>query len=154
VLENKISAVITEESHKKALDAVKTIRETMPFLADLTTEERRRMLKLGDKSVSFVGKAMELAIQNPDFLPRNFDIDEMKKDVELYLKISGISQAVTQLAELIDDTTMQAGSEAYSAALVVYQYAKNSRIRSDGLDELVDDMGKLFVRKSAKTDQP
>jgi hypothetical protein len=43
---------------------------------------------------------------------------------------------------------------AYSAALIVYQYAKNSRMRTEGLDELVDDMGKLFVRKSAKTDQP
>jgi len=49
---------------------------------------------------------------------------------------------------------VQAVSEAYSAALVVYQYAKNSRMRSNGLDELVDDMGKLFVRKSAKTDEP
>jgi hypothetical protein len=46
-------------------------------------------------------------------------------------KISGVSQAITQLAELVDDTTMQAGSEAYSAALVVYQYAKNSRMRTD-----------------------
>ena len=42
-LENKISAVITDESNKKALDAVKTIRETLPFLQDLTKEEKGKI---------------------------------------------------------------------------------------------------------------
>jgi len=135
------------------LKPLKTIKDAMPFLMDLTTEERKRMLKLGDKSIAFVTKAMELAVQNPDFLPRSFSIEEIKKDVELYRNINGIKQAVIQLAELIDDTTMQAGSEAYSSALVVYQYAKNSRVGTKGLDELVDDPGKLFIRKSVKKAQ-
>jgi hypothetical protein len=38
---------------------------------------------MGDKSRAFVSKALEVARQNPDFLPRSFDLDEMKRDVEL-----------------------------------------------------------------------
>ncbi len=32
----------------------------------------------------FVSKALEVTTQNPGFLPRSFDLDEMRKDVELF----------------------------------------------------------------------
>jgi hypothetical protein len=31
------------------MDAIATIRQKLPFLVDLTTEDRRTMLKMGDK---------------------------------------------------------------------------------------------------------
>jgi len=40
-----------------------------PFLLTLTAEERKVMLKKGDKSDSFVNKAFEYAKTNPEFLP-------------------------------------------------------------------------------------
>jgi hypothetical protein len=49
------------------MDAIATIRQKLPFLVDLTTEDRRTMLKMGDKSRAFVSKALEVATQNPQF---------------------------------------------------------------------------------------
>ena len=50
---------------------------------DLTPEQRKSLPKMGDKSQAFVNKALEVATQNPDFLPGSFDLEEMKRDVEL-----------------------------------------------------------------------
>ncbi|MBT7468860.1 MAG: hypothetical protein HN692_00455 [Candidatus Cloacimonetes bacterium] len=150
MLENKIDAVVTDESKTAVANAVQAVRDALPFLLDLTPDERRKMLALGDKSVAFVTKALELAIQNSDFLPGSFNVAEMRKDVNLYNDLHAMRGSIVQLQELLEDTIMQAGNEAYSAALLVYHYAKETRMHSDGLDELVDEMSKRFHRKRKK----
>jgi hypothetical protein len=135
------------------MQAITTIREKLPFLIDLTAEERKSLPKLGDKSRAFVSKALEVATQNPDFLPRSFDLDEMRRDIELFDALYPVLLSLTQLQELVDDTFIAAGSEAYTAALAIYNYAKaNGNI--SGLDAVIDDMGRRFSRKTRKTQPP
>jgi len=130
------------------LDALKLIETKLPFLVDLTVEERKALPKLGDKSRGFVERASELSAQASDFLPRSFDVDELRKDAALFTTLFTIRQAVMILLDKIEDTYYLAGSEAYSAALVVYQFAKNSPVGTEGLDSVVDELGKRFARKS------
>ncbi|MBC7798800.1 MAG: hypothetical protein H7Z37_18175 [Pyrinomonadaceae bacterium] len=154
-MENRIDAALSVADRDAVLQAFRTIREKLPFLIDLTVDERRALPKMGDKSYAFVQKAAELAVTDDSFLPRSFDVSEMRRDVELLAMMLPITQAVTQLNELIDDTYTQIGSEAYSAALVVYQSAKANGGKSNGaaLDDLVDGLAKRFARKSkSKTD--
>lgn len=72
--ENKVSAKLSSADRGAVMQAITTIRKKLPFLIDLTTEERKALLKLGDKSRAFVSKALEIATQNPDFLPRSFEL--------------------------------------------------------------------------------
>ena len=104
---------------------------------------------MGDKSRAFVSKALEVATQNPDFLPRSFNLEELRKDVQLFEAMYPIVVALTQLQELVDDTCLAAGSEAYAAALQVYNYAKASG-QGAGLDVVVGEMGQRFARKPRK----
>lgn len=145
--ENRISASLSQADREAVISAIATIREKLPFLIDLTNEQRRSLPKLGDKSRAFVSKALEVATQNPDFLPRSFDLNEMRQDVELFEALYPILLSLTQLQELVDDTVMQVGSEAYAAGLIIYNYAKTSG-KGAGLDAVVDDMGRRFARKS------
>ena len=145
--ENRVSAELTAEDLDAIQGAIATIRERLPFLVDLSTEERTTMLKMGDKSRAFVEKMMEVIDQNPDFLPRSFDEVEMRKDVELFLKMYPVYLALTQLKDLVDDTLMLVGSEAYAAALVAYRYAKDAELGS-GLEQIVDDLGRRFARRA------
>ncbi|MBD2501966.1 hypothetical protein [Anabaena azotica] len=147
--ESKISAKLTPADREAVMQAINTIKEKLPFLVDLTTEERKSLPKLGDKSRAFVSKALEMATQNPDFLPRSFDLDEMRRDVELFEALYPILLSLTQLHELVDDTSVAVGSEAYAAGLMVYNYAKASG-KGAGLDSMVDDLGRRFARKSKK----
>ncbi|MBW4569954.1 MAG: hypothetical protein KME31_18575 [Tolypothrix carrinoi HA7290-LM1] len=147
--DNKISANLSATDRLAVMDAIATIREKLPFLVDLTTEDRRTMLKMGDKSRAFVSKALEVATQNPEFLPRSFNVEEMRRDLALYEALYPILLSLTQLQELVDDTYIAIGSEAYAAALAVYNYAKASGDVT-GLDAVIDEMGRRFTRRSKK----
>lgn len=147
--DNKISANFSATDRLAVMDAIATIREKLPFLVDLTTEDRRTMLKMGDKSRAFVSKALEVATQNPEFLPRSFDVEEMRRDLVLYEALYPILLSLTQLQELVDDTYIAIGSEAYAAALAVYNYAKASGDVT-GLDAVIDEMGRRFTRRTKK----
>ncbi|BAY14332.1 hypothetical protein NIES2109_43280 [Nostoc sp. HK-01] len=147
--ENRISANLTAADKDAVMQAIATIKEKLPFLIDLTTEDRRTIVKMGDKSRAFVSKALEVATQNPNFLPRSFDIEEMRRDLALYEALYPVLLSLTQLQELVDDTCMASGSEAYTAALAVYNYAKASGDVA-GLDSVIDEMGRRFTRRSKK----
>ncbi|MBD2076555.1 hypothetical protein H6F86_22235 [Phormidium sp. FACHB-592] len=146
---NRISAALTQTDREAVMDAITTIKTRLPFLIDLTAEECKALPKMGDKSRAFVSKALEVATQNPDFLPRSFDLEEMRKDVQLFEAMYPIVVALAQLQELVDDTTTAAGSEAMAAALQVYSYAKASG-QDAGLEGLVEELGQRFARKTRK----
>ncbi|MEH2410278.1 hypothetical protein [Nostoc sp.] len=45
--ENRISANLAPADKEAVMQAIATIKEKLPFLVDLTPEDRRRMLKMG-----------------------------------------------------------------------------------------------------------
>jgi hypothetical protein len=145
--ENRISAQLGEAERQAVFAAIQTIRQKLPFLIDLTPEERRSLLKYGDKSRAFVEQALQVAEQNPDILPRTFDAGEMRNDVELFVALSSIHTAFAQLNELLDDTVLAVGSDAYAAALSVYQFARAAG-KGAALDTALDGMAQRFARKS------
>ncbi|WP_138498027.1 hypothetical protein [Nostoc sp. PA-18-2419] len=144
-----ISATLSQTERDAVLQAISTIKQKLPFLVDLSSEERKTLPKMGDKSRAFVSKALEVAAQNPEFLPRSFDLEEMRKDVQLFEALYPVLLSLTQLQELVNDTAVAVGSEAYAAALQVYNYAKVSG-QGAGLDTVVVEMGQRFARKPGK----
>ena len=146
---NPISAQLSQTDRDAIDHAVTTIKQHLPFLVDLMREERAALPKMGDKSRAFVAKALEVASRNATFLPRSFEVEEMRKDLELYDDLYGLLLTLTQLQDMVDDTCIVVGSEAYTAALTVYNYAKNSGQTSGGLEPLVQAMGQRF-RKARK----
>lgn len=146
MIDNRVSAILTPEDKQAIMEAITTIREKLSFLVDLTPDDRRSLPKMGDKSRAFVKKAAEVAQQNEGILPRAFDLEEMLKDVQLSEDLYPILLAVGQLHELIDDTYLTVGSEAYAGALLIYNAAKMNNL--GGLDDALDELGKRFARKS------
>jgi hypothetical protein len=144
-----ISAKMSDTNREIVMSAIATIKASMPFMIDLTTEERKALPKMGDKSRAFVTKALEIATQNPDFLPRSFDLEEMRRDVELFDQLYPLLLSLNQLQEMMENTYTAVGSEAYTAALSVYKYAKASD-QGGGLEGILDDLGQRFTQKSKK----
>ncbi len=79
--QNRVSAVLAQTDKDAIMASIKAIAEKMPFAIDLSPEDIKTMPKLGDKSLAFVTRALEVAVQNPGFLPRDFDVEEFRKDV-------------------------------------------------------------------------
>jgi hypothetical protein len=145
---NRISTTLMPADREAVMTAISTMRSRLPFLINLTPEERKTLLKLGDRSRAFVLKALELATQNQGFLPKDFDVEEMRKDVTLLSDLYAVKQSLNTLSELVDDSYTAVGNEAYSAALLVYSYAKSSNVGTAGLDNVLDELAVRFARKS------
>ena len=62
------------------------------------------MAQLGERNRAFTRKVLEIATQKPDFLPRSFDIAEMRRYLELFEASQPMLLALTRLCELVDDS--------------------------------------------------
>ncbi len=71
-----ISATLSDEDKAAIKAAIKTIEEKLSFLVNLSVEERRKLFKMGDKSLGFVQNSLNIAQSNPDILPNSFDFNE------------------------------------------------------------------------------
>jgi hypothetical protein len=151
--ENRIDAALSEVDRAAVLAAIETIKTKLPFLIDLSPKERQELPKMGDKSQAFVYGVANLVANDDTFLPRNFDEDAFARDVALIKALAGIRQELVRLAELVDDTAVAVGSEAYMASLVAYRAARENG-RGEGLDALLDELGRRFARASKPAPKP
>jgi len=145
---NRVDASFTSEQREKAKAALASLAESLPFLINLGSDERMTMLKFGEKNRSFVVKALAIAEAQPEMLPGSFQLDEFRTDVALVESLYPLRHAIETLSRQVGDTYFAAGSEAYAAALLVYQYAKVHNVASGALEETLDDLGRRFARKA------
>jgi hypothetical protein len=153
-----ISAELKPAEKNEVLELINQINQKLPFLVNLTPDERHSLPKMGDKSFSFVEKALELAQQNLNLVPPYVNIDELRRDFELARSLRDILNVVSQLYEKLSDTYLAVGSEAYTAALQFYNSAKlASKSNVPGTDVIVDELGKRFFgqgKAQQKQSQP
>ncbi len=148
-MENRVSFSITPEVEQGILDAIAQIESDLPMLINLSAEDRHDLPKMGDKTLAFVTKSLEYAKQNPGVVPPFLNIPEFEKDVNATTSMSKILRPLKQLLERIDDTTMLAGSEAYSAALIFYGAVKGAaKANVGGMKTVYDDLQSRFPGKS------
>ncbi len=143
-----LDAVLSESDIQEILEAIATIREKLPFLIGLTTDERRSLVKLGRKSQTFVEKALTIATEHSDLMPRslsNESVAAAQRDMDLFDALHPILQTISQLRELVEDTQMVAGSEAYATARIAYKSAKTNG-KGMGLDDVLNDLSRQFQR--------
>ena len=149
--ENRIDAAFTAEQRERARAALAALSEALPFLIDLGDGERAAMVKFGEMNRSFVVKALAIAEAHREILPASFSLSEFSADVALVEDLYPLRNALETLYRKVDDSYFAAGSEAYAAALLVYQYAKLHNVASGALEESLDDLGRRFARKSRKS---
>jgi hypothetical protein len=144
-----IDATLSETERADILDAINLIVSKMPFLINLTPSERQTLPKMGNVSQSFVSKALEIATNNPQFIPPYVSINELRKDYQLSTQLQGIRMQVASLLEKISDTNIAVGSEAYVTALMVYNSLKAAaKINAPGADAFLAELSARFALDS------
>jgi hypothetical protein len=150
---NFISGALDPKSREKIMADLADIRANLPFMIEMSSKAKQTIPKMGDKTQVFVKKALKIATEHEDYLPRSFSIEEMQRDVDLFDALYPIAMELNQLQAELDDTLAAVGSDAYTAALQVYRHAK-AHGEGSGLDSFIEDMGKRFTRKSRKDVMP
>jgi len=142
-----VSGTVSSEDITTIVASIRNIREKLPFLHGLSTEDRQGLPKLGDKSQAFVAQALQAANANPKLLPSSFDLAEFQRDYALWQALQPAITELTQLAELADDTLVGLGSDLFTEALAVYGYLQMSD-PDNGLKDLKASLSQRFKRSS------
>ncbi|MGF1495237.1 MAG: hypothetical protein ACFB8W_00215 [Elainellaceae cyanobacterium] len=123
------------------------MREKLPFLVGLSSDERRRLPKISRKSQAFTYQALDVATQHPELMPRYLDVDGAMRDMNLFI---AVLQVLSELEQMVKDTQSIAGSEAYAAARKAYMSVKKDG-QNIGLDEVIDSLSRYFERSHPTT---
>jgi hypothetical protein len=146
-----IPADIIQQINTK-LNEIKALME--PYVTPLTPSERRKMLKMGDKSFPFVEKSHLYALANPSLVPSFLDMQAFDIDFADARGLWSIRNSADQLYSLIDDTTMAAGSESFQAALIFYNSIKMEAEQNvPGAQTIFDELKQRFPNNKRKTDK-
>jgi len=118
--ENRIDFQFSPDEKQAIMDAIAIIRAKMPWLINLTPEERSGGMFLGSKSLGHIEKLGDYMDQNPHLVPSYVDIVAFKHDVQGVRDLREISRSLEPLLQSITDTIMVAGFEAMSAGMAFY----------------------------------
>lgn len=121
---NRISAEIPQDVEDLLVQDLEEMRKRLPFLIDLSIEERIAMPKSSRKLVDFIDTGLLQARTHPNYLPSFVDINEYEKDVKARKSLRRIYEALNAFTDRVRDTLMVVESEAYLAARVLYKTAK------------------------------
>ena len=117
-----------------ALDgALKTIEDKLTGLIDLSIEQRRFLNKMGDKSEAFARMAVEVLGNNPNVLPANFNLAEVRRDLAAFDQLRSRLVRVNRIQERKADSQLAIGSDVMNAVLEGYAFLKVAG-KGEGLD--------------------
>ena len=113
--------------------ALKTLEDKLAGLIDLSIEQRRFLTKMGDKSEAFARKAVEVLGANPNVLPANFNLAELRRDLAAFDVLRSRLTRLDRIHERMTDSQLALGSDVMNAALEGYAFLKVAG-QGEGLD--------------------
>ena len=137
-----------------AVDSALAVLEAkLEALITLTAAERRKAIKMGDKSEVFCRQTELVLRQNPGIVPSNFDLAGLQEDLTALDALRPRLQRLRALTDRADDTELALGSDILSASLDGYALAKVGG-KGTALDTLKDAMQTRLSRKPRKPGTP
>lgn len=142
-----LSATLAPAQATAIATAIATIKTNLPFLINLTPDERQSISKMGDDGYVYVTKAMDYANTNANIIPAALSLSEGKRDLDLANALRPILQQLNSLVESVDDTMMAAGVEAKDFADNFYNIVKvMATTNTPGMNAIAQDLGVFYER--------
>ena len=127
------------------------IRQSLPFMVGLSSQDRMKLNPIGRKSTQFVQRVVESIRQNPEMAPQFVDAQSLENGYELYNQLGAMLVPVEQLQRMIADTMYVAGSNAHGSALDFYNSAKRAAKSGVPGAQVVVDALKPRFRKTKRS---
>ena len=114
-------------------------------------DEKIQLPKMGDKSVPFVTKGAEYLRIPSTPAPPYLNPEDLDVDLNAFDTIRQIRQVVQPVADMLDDTMLLCGSEAYIAVLAFYTYLQGAaKMNVPGAKTIYEDLSTRFPRRHTK----
>jgi hypothetical protein len=148
--QNKISAALAASAVTNINAAIATIRTNLPFLINLTPDQRKTLAHAASAGQGVIQSALTFAAQHPEALPGTFDSVEFAKDGALLAAYGPIVAAIAALNEDVSDSHIALQSDLYSEFVDVYAFAQANN-RSGAYNTFIDSVKGRFARPRAKS---
>lgn len=149
-----INASLSDEDIQAVKNAFQTILQKLPFLINLTAQERKSIAKTGPDSLSFVNNALTASQNNPTIFPASFNREEFQNDEELFADLTELGTIASSVASQIDDTRLAVGGEAMQQAKQVYSYVKTAAKTTPDLKPVAEQLGERFQKNNRSSETP
>jgi hypothetical protein len=127
------------------LAAINTINSKLPFLLNLTEQERRELPSVGPKTVGFDEQCASYMASNPELIPSFVELAEVTKDRTLRTQLGDVLRPMMQLAEGVQDTYKVVAHEVFMADLSFYQNVRQAARRGVvGADTIYNELKQRF----------
>ena len=141
---NNVSQQITAAQKTAATNSINDLKLLFAWLLNLTPEDRKKILKMGNKSVAFVRKVLAALKANPQVVPASFSVIEFEKDLNLYDDMLAILMLLRPLFEGFGDTLLLLGSELMKQGNAGFAILKEGAKTNSALSETVKDIGRRY----------
>ena len=116
-----LSVVVADQDIRDVKAKLDAIEQVFPFLIELTADEIIQLPRINVANHSFVQDIIQVLETLPVPLPDGISRGEIKKDLDLYDQLDGLSIDYETMLKKLRNTATLAGSEAYKSALYVYR---------------------------------
>jgi hypothetical protein len=148
-----ISYVVSEDDATNIRNAIASLHTFMPFLVNLTADERQRVLKHGDTDTEFTDDAIFATRQYIQIFPPSFVIPEYHKDYDLHFFLDEVLLNLLSITEKVTNTKMAVGGELKRASNRVYEIVGMEKDNYPGLQALYQKMSARYKKNGPKKEK-
>ncbi len=150
-----VSYVFTEADFTALKQQISEIQAKVEgFAIELHLDNKRELKTLGDRSLPFTEQALLYATQQKSLVPEYINMEEFSKDINLFKQSKELIKMLAVILERLNDTSIAAGSDAFSTARKFYDSVKAAvKANTPGAAVAFDEMKKRYVRIKAKTEE-
>ena len=149
--QNIIDFTLDDAQLAASLQALTDLETQLSGLVAMSTEQRRKLARMGDKSEAFCRQTLSVLAQNPQVVPPSLKLAEAQADLAALDRLRPLVLRLQRLAERANDTEVALGSDVMRCALDGYALLKVSG-RNQGLEGLRKELGSRFSRSARSSE--
>jgi len=148
---NLISASLTSDQKTEILKCLTDAQNGLNFLINLSITDKKRLPKMGTRSVGYVDECIAAFDEFRDLLPANLDLNELRKDRALYDDLNTIAVKVRALNEGLQDTLAALSSDLMTTCNDGYAVLRRNTNRDTSVKASIEQIGKRYKANGPRT---
>lgn len=148
---NLISGALSPEQKAEILQCLTQAQTNMGFLVSINAKEKKRLTKMGAKSLGYVDECIATFDEFKNLLPGDLDMAELKRDRLLYENLSIIAVKVRALNESLQDSLVALSSDMMTVCNDGYAVLKRSGQRDNGVKLATERISQRYKSNGNRT---
>lgn len=148
-----ISYAMPQEHVAEIQNSLNTILSRLPFLVNLSPEERQTVLKFAARDNEFVNDVRFATVNFPELFPNAFNIEEYQRDVALFDILCDLRLKLESLTEKVKFTELALGGEVMKSTLQGYQFVQSGAKTTPGVQNLAEKMKQRYKHVGKKKEE-